>query len=66
LLPGLEEVVPVLPEDLHPVGVDHWFTTPSLDLVPGELEHGLSPREWLLSGHSPKAVVELAADLDNL
>jgi hypothetical protein len=66
LLPGLEEVVPALPEDLHPVGIYHWFPTPNPDLVPGELEQGVSPREWLLSGHSPKLVAELAADLDNL
>ncbi len=66
LLPGLEEVIPVLPEDLHPVAIYHWFTTPNPDLVPGGSEQGLSPREWLLSGHSPKVVAELASDLDNL
>jgi hypothetical protein len=66
LLPGLEEVVPALPEDLHSVAIYHWFTTPNPDLVPGGLEQALSPREWLLSGHSSKVVAELAADLDNL
>jgi hypothetical protein len=66
LLPGLEEVVPALPKDLHPIGVYHWFTTPNPDLAPEELKRALSPREWLLTGHSPTIVAELAADLDNL
>jgi hypothetical protein len=66
LLPGLEEVVPALPEDLHPVGVYRWFTTPNPDLAPEEMGRELSPREWLLAGHPPRAVAELAADLDLL
>lgn len=66
LLPGLEEVVPALPEDLHPIAVYHWFTSPNPDLAPEELQRELSPREWLLTGHSLKVVVELASDLDNL
>lgn len=66
LLPGLDEVVPALPKDLHPMGIYHWFTTPNPDLAPEEFEREMSPREWLLTGHSPKVVAELAADLDNL
>jgi hypothetical protein len=66
LLPGLEEVVPALPKALHPIAVYHWFMTPNPDLAPEELDGELSPREWLLSGHSPRPVAELAADLDNL
>ncbi len=66
LLPGLEEVVPALSTDLHPIGVYHWFTSPNADLVPEELGREVSPREWLLTGHSPGVLAELAADLDNL
>jgi hypothetical protein len=66
LLPGLEEVVPALPKDLHPVGIYHWFTTANPDLATEEFDRELSPREWLLTGRSPSAVAELAADLDNL
>ncbi len=66
LLPGLEEVLPRLPEGLHPVAVYRWFTTPNPDLAPGDLDRELSPREWLLAGYSPKAVAELATDLDLL
>jgi hypothetical protein len=66
LIPGLEEVVSALPKDLHPIAVYHWFTTPNPDLAPENLERALSPREWLLTGHSPAVVAELATDLDNL
>jgi hypothetical protein len=55
-----------LPKDLHPIGVYHWFTTPNPDLAPENLGRALSPREWLLTGHSPIVVAELASDLDNL
>ena len=66
LLPGLEEIVPALPKALHPIGVYHWFITPNPDLAPEEFDRELSPREWLLTGHSPSVVAELATDLDNL
>ena len=66
LLPGLEEILAALPEELHPIAVCNWFMTPNVDLVPKDLEHPLSPREWLLAGRSPKTVAELAADLDIL
>jgi len=66
LLPGLDEVIPALPKDLHPVGVYHWFTEPNPDLTSEEGEHLMSPREWLLAGHPPQAVADLAADLDSL
>lgn len=66
LLPGLDEVVPALPRDLHPVGVYHWFTEPNPDLSSEEEEHQMSPREWLLAGYPPRVVAELATDLDSL
>jgi DNA-binding CsgD family transcriptional regulator len=67
LLPGLDEVVPALPKDLHPVGVYHWFTEPNPDLSSEKGgEHRMSPREWLLAGYPPRAVAQLATDLDSL
>jgi len=66
LLPRLDEVIPALPKDLHPVGVYHWFTEPNPDLSSEEGEHQISPREWLLAGYPPRAVAELATDLDSL
>jgi hypothetical protein len=61
-VPGIEGVFPALPDDLHPIAVYSWFTTPNPDL---ELDEGrrLSPREWLLLGNPTEAVVELAKDL---
>ena len=66
LLPGLDEVIPALPKDLHPVGIYHWFTEPNPDLSPDEGKQRMSPREWLLAGYPPRVVAELAADLDSL
>lgn len=60
-LPGLREALSALDAELHPLVVDHWFSTPSVDL---ELENGpVSPVTWLATGGNPKRVVELASDL---
>lgn len=64
LVPGLGEVVARLDPELHSVSVFHWFTLPNPDLVSEGHKGGLlSPRDWLLSGLSVQAVVDLAADL---
>jgi hypothetical protein len=65
-VPGLGEVVPALPEELHPLSVHRWFVTPDADLASEETGRELSPREWLLAGYEPSVVAELAADLDLL
>lgn len=62
LLPGIDLVLPTLPEDLHPLEVIGWFTTPDPDLAIGETE--ISPREWLRLGRNPNSLVTLAAGLD--
>lgn len=68
LIPGVEAVIAALPDDLHPVSVLTWFTQPHTDLEPppgsaAEAAGPLSPRLWLLLGHDPARVVELARDL---
>lgn len=64
LLPGLAEVVSRLDEELHPVAVLRWFTTPHSDLSrPGFEDLPLSPRDALRSGFPPAEVAEIAADL---
>jgi hypothetical protein len=60
LVPGVEEVFPLLPQDLPPVVVFRWFTLPNVDLYVEELEKTVSPREWLLMGHPVEPVAELA------
>lgn len=64
LLPGLAEVVSRLDEELHPVAVLRWFTTPHPDLLrPGSEDDPLSPRDALRSGFPPAEVAALVADL---
>lgn len=61
---GMGAAIQALPEDLHPVAVFRWLTTPVPDLAaPGDGGVALSPREWLRSGGAPEAALELARDL---
>lgn len=63
-VPGLDEVVPHLDPQLNPVGVARWFLSPSPDLVDEQDdEEPMSPRDWLLAGHSPIEVARLADGL---
>lgn len=62
-LPGWSHVAAQLPAELSPVALAAWMATPNPDLVVGEEETPVSPREWLASGRSPKAVIRLVADL---
>lgn len=63
-VPGLDQVVPKLDPTLNPVAVARWFHSPNPDLIV-EADDGqaMSPRHWLLAGHSPKEVARLAEDL---
>jgi len=63
LLPGIEQVIPRLHPDLHPVAFAQWFQNSNPDLVEAE-GVALSPREWLRRGHRPACVATLAARLD--
>jgi len=63
-IPGFDEVVPHLDPQLNPVAVARWFLSPSPDLaVEKDGEETMSPREWLLAGHSPMEVARLAEGL---
>ncbi len=60
-VPGLKVVLPLVETELHPLTVDHWFTTRNVDLeVDGE---PVAPITWLTTGGSPRVVAELARDL---
>src|SRR5215217_5057518 len=61
LLPGLESVLPLLHEGLHPIAVQNWFTNPDPDLSIGG--GSVSPRQWLLSGRDVANVARIALDL---
>ena len=62
LVPGIEQVLPQLPENLNPVAVYRWFHSSQPDLHDGDGKD-LSPIEWLESGNDPSVVAELAAGL---
>lgn len=60
---GLASVLEALPIDLNPLDVAEWFMAPNLDLEIEKSDRPLSPRAWLLSGHDPEPVIELARQL---
>lgn len=62
VLPGLREVLTVLPEALNPLDVAEWFLTPNPDLELGDA--AISPRVWLLRGEPVSRVVALARGLE--
>jgi hypothetical protein len=59
-VPGVEQVLPHLPPDLHPLAVVSWFGTPNPDLTVGQDEHPVSPLDWLSAGMPPADVAALA------
>ena len=63
-VPGVGGIIRRMPEDIHPVSAENFFTLPNPDLyLDEEEEQPASPREWLLSGGSPETVVPLAEEL---
>ena len=60
VIPGLRDVLAALPEALNPLDVAEWFLSPNPDLEIESQDEPLSPREWLLKGHSVATVVNLA------
>ena len=63
LVPGIGKVLQALPEDLHPVEVESWLTSPDPDLVAGDGGEALSPREWLISGGPVSPLLPVAREL---
>jgi hypothetical protein len=62
-IPGLEAVLGEISNEAHPVAVQRFFLTVSPDLESEALGRILSPRDWLLTGHSPQPVMLLAREL---
>ena len=61
LVPNIAKVNAALPEDLHPVEVQAWYTQPHADLFVGDdLDACISPLDWLRSGGEVNRVVQLA------
>jgi len=64
LVANVTRVNPALPEDLHPVSVYDWYTSPNPDLVlDGTDGDAVAPLDWLASGGDPKLPATLARRL---
>lgn len=63
-IPGLEIVLKAIDPDTHPLAIHRFFTNPNVDLE-DQLGQGqqLTPREWLLTGHSPQTVAALIQNI---
>jgi hypothetical protein len=57
-VPYLSQLLKALPQDLHPVEVFSWLSTPNADLELRGQE--LTPLQWLLAGAPVDVVAELA------
>lgn len=57
VLPGLAEVVPAIPQHLHPSVVEGFMTTPQDEL------DSRTPINYLMTGGNPAQVAELVAEL---
>ncbi len=63
VLPGLDKVLSVIDKSLNPLSIQRFFITISPDLESATLGAALSPRDWLLTGHSVNDVILLAESL---
>jgi hypothetical protein len=62
VVPGFGVIAPCL-AGLYPVDVATWFTRPHVDLVVGEDDRSISPRDWLLGGGDARELLPLAEEL---
>lgn len=63
-VPGMGEVARSVPGGVHPVALQNFFMSPNPDLyLDAEEEVPVSPRDWLLSGGAPEAVIPMAREL---
>jgi hypothetical protein len=60
VIPGLAQILKVLPQDLFVLDIVDWFALPNADLELDSDAEPLSPRQWLLSGRPVEMVVSLA------
>lgn len=58
VIPQLRGVIAALPEDSHPLSVQHFMTTWNEEYL-----DGWPPADWLLAGRDPEAVIQYANEL---
>lgn len=56
-IPGLQKIVPAIPQNLHPLAIESFMSTPRPDF------DDRSPVEWLASGGNPAPVAEWLAGM---
>lgn len=63
LIRGIEQVIPRLRTDAHPLAVARWFSSPHQDLVGGAKDMPVTPLAWLSAGHDVETVAQLAQEI---
>ena len=63
LVPHVDDVVALLPPNMHPIAVEHWFTGPNSDLR-DERSHAWAPLDWLKAGNDWTRVADAARGLE--
>jgi hypothetical protein len=63
LVRGIDQVLPHIRADAHPLAVARWFSTPHQDLVAGEEEERVTPLQWLSAGLAAGEVAELIQEI---
>ena len=57
-LPHLARVIRTLPAGMHPLAIKSFMTDSTEDLA--EYLEGMSPAQWLATGHDPDIIIQLA------
>ncbi|WP_340117882.1 helix-turn-helix domain-containing protein [Pelagibius sp. 7325] len=63
-LPGLATALKDIDGGAHALSVHRFFVIPRRDLVVGQEDEAVSPRQWLLRGESPEVVRKLSAAIE--
>lgn len=63
LVRGIDQVIPRVRPDAHPLAVARWFSSAHRDLVTGPKDVPVSPLDWLSSGHAVESVAQLAEEI---
>lgn len=63
LVRNIDQVLPNISSEAHPLSVHTWFTSPHQDLVAGIDQRPVTPIAWLEAGNDPTVVAKLAIEL---
>jgi hypothetical protein len=63
LVRDIDQVLPHIRPEAHPLAVKTWFSSPHQDLVVGDDENAVTPLAWLSAGLPAAAVARLAEEI---